>query len=63
MQERCFECEECGVTYFTTATNSKYCSLECQDKAHKRKAKEWKEKHPNFYKEYQREYRKRKKMC
>lgn len=58
--KRPIECAVCGITYFTSASNSKYCSLECKEKARKIKAKEWKDNHPNFYKDYAREYRRKK---
>lgn len=45
-------CKICGAEYWTGNGKAKYCSDPCRREAIRRKQKEWREKHPDYLREW-----------
>lgn len=46
------KCPICGENFWTGNGKAKYCSDDCRKAAHQSKQKEWREKHPDYLKEW-----------
>lgn len=50
-------CSICGTQFHSKASNAKYCSPECRDKATQESKKKWAEEHREYDRDRMREYR------
>lgn len=42
-------CQRCGAKYWTSNGKAKYCSDECRIAAHREKQKQWRDNHPDYF--------------
>lgn len=52
-----YKCAMCGKEYRSTAPNNKYCSMYCREQGRLESRSMWNRKHPEYYRQYMREYR------
>lgn len=52
MNERKLKCSVCGNDYTTTASHSKYCSLQCRETARREHRKLWESNNVGYSREY-----------
>ena len=54
---RTVKCPICGKDFQTARPNKKYCSFACKEAALLLRRVKWKQTHPDYNKEYMRQYR------
>ena len=55
-------CPICGRQFETNRPNKKFCSFTCREAGEKLWRMKWEEKNPGYNRNYQREYRERKRL-
>lgn len=53
-------CPVCGVEFETERPNKRYCSYTCRDINDKARRMQWQADHPDYYANYLRQYREKK---
>ena len=56
-ENKLYKCAICGKEYRSILPNHKYCSLYCREQGRLRSRSQWKNEHPEYYRQYMKEYR------